>query len=144
MLNAFMITLREGIEAFLIVAITLSYLRKSGRAELTRAVHLGIAVAVLTSFLASRLFAQADNQPLWEAVLALFTTALVGTFTVHVLRTSKFMRRQIEGRIEQAVLQEGPWAFVGVFAFTVLMIAREWLSCSYFSSIRQRSSVSAT
>ena len=31
MFNAFMITLREGIEAFLIVAITLMYLRKTGR-----------------------------------------------------------------------------------------------------------------
>ena len=42
MLQAFVITLREGLEAFLIVAISLAYLRKSGRAELTRAVHLGI------------------------------------------------------------------------------------------------------
>ena len=34
MLQAFVITLREGLEAFLIVAISLAYLRKSGRGEL--------------------------------------------------------------------------------------------------------------
>ena len=44
--QAFVITLREGLEAFLIVAISLSYLRKAGRAELTTAVHWGIVAAL--------------------------------------------------------------------------------------------------
>jgi hypothetical protein len=41
MLQAFVITLREGLEAFLIVAISLAYLRKSGRQALVPAVHRG-------------------------------------------------------------------------------------------------------
>jgi high-affinity iron transporter len=49
MLQAFVITLREGLEAFLIVAISLAYLRKSGRGELTRAVHTGIVAALAIS-----------------------------------------------------------------------------------------------
>ena len=44
MLQAFVITLREGLEAFLIIAISLAYLRKSGRRELIPAVHWGIGV----------------------------------------------------------------------------------------------------
>lgn len=134
MFNAFMITLREGIEAFLIVAITLSYLRKTGRAALGRAVHLGVGVALVTSYLASLLFAQADNQPLWEGVLALFTAVLVGTFTVQVLRTSKFMKQEIEGQIAQLAQRKGAWAFLGVFAFTVLMIAREGMEAALLLS----------
>jgi high-affinity iron transporter len=134
MFNAFMITLREGIEAFLIVAITLTYLRKTGRAALSRAVHLGVGVALLASYLASLLFARAENQPLWEGILALFTAVLVGAFTLQVLRTSKSMRRDIEGRIEQAAEQKGIWAFVGVFAFTVLMIAREGMEAALLLS----------
>ena len=47
--QALVITLREGLEAFLIVAISLSYLRKSGRARLTPAVHWGIAAALVIS-----------------------------------------------------------------------------------------------
>src|SRR5258706_13638861 len=47
--QALVITLREGFEAFLIVAISLSYLRKSGRARLTPAVHWGIAAAIVVS-----------------------------------------------------------------------------------------------
>ncbi len=134
MFNAFMITLREGIEAFLIVAITLAYLRKTGRAALGRAVHLGIGVALVASYFASLLFAQAENQALWEGVLALFTAVLVGTFTVQVARTSKYMQREIEGRLEQAARAEGAWAFLGVFAFTVLMIAREGMEAALLLS----------
>ncbi len=134
MFNAFMITLREGIEAFLIVAITLTYLRKTGRESLRRAVHLGIVVAVAASYLASVLFAQADNQPLWEGVLALVTAVLVGTFTVQVIRTSRVLKRNIEGGIERAATRQGAWAFVGVFAFTVLMIAREGMEAALLLS----------
>ena len=49
MLQAFVITLREGLEAFLIVAISLAYLKKTGRRALIPAVHWGIAVSVALS-----------------------------------------------------------------------------------------------
>ncbi len=49
MVQAFVITLREGLEAFLIVAISLAYLRKTGRTHLTSAVHWGIGIAVALS-----------------------------------------------------------------------------------------------
>ena len=62
MVQAFVITLREGLEAFLIVAISLAYLRKSGRRELIPAVRWGIALAVAISIGAAFLFA-AGRQP---------------------------------------------------------------------------------
>ena len=58
MLQAFVITLREGLEAFLIIAISLAYLRKSGRRELIPAVHWGIGLSVLLSVGAAYLFQQ--------------------------------------------------------------------------------------
>jgi high-affinity iron transporter len=134
MFNAFMITLREGIEAFLIVAITLSYLRKTHRTELSRAVYPGVVVAILTSYLASLLFARVDNQPLWEGVLALTTAILVATFTLQVLRTAKHLRRDIEGRIEKAAMRRGFLASFGVFAFVVVMITREGMEAALLLS----------
>lgn len=134
MFNSFMITLREGIEGFLVVAITLAYLRKTGRAYLAGAVYAGVAVALLASWGASLVFARADNQPLWEGILALVTAVLVVTFTVHVLRTAKFMKRAIEGHLEEAAAGGGAWAFVGVFAFTVLMITREGMEAALLLS----------
>jgi high-affinity iron transporter len=134
MFNAFMITLREGIEGFLIVAITLAYLRKTGREFLATAVYSGIAVALIASWLASLVFARADNQPLWEGVLAMVTAMLVATFTVHVLRTARFIKKQIEGRLELAAARTGPWAFAAVFGFTVLMITREGMEAALLLS----------
>lgn len=123
-----MISLREGIEAFLIVAITLAYLRKSGRSALAHAVYAGVGVALLASWGASLGFAQAGNKPLWEGVLALVTAVLVATFTVHVLRTARFMKREIEGRLAQAAASR--WAWWGVFGFTVLAITREGMEAA--------------
>ena len=77
MLQAFVITLREGLEAFLIIAISLAYLRKSGRHQLIPAVHWGIGVSVLLSVGAGMLFQRASNQALWEGVLALAAAVLV-------------------------------------------------------------------
>jgi high-affinity iron transporter len=125
MVQAFVITLREGLEAFLIVAISLAYLRKSGRAELIAAVRWGILVAVGISIGAAFLFARARNQALWEGLLAIVAAASVASLTVHMWRTARRIRGDIEGHLRNASLQTGAAAFLGVFGFTLLMIARE-------------------
>jgi high-affinity iron transporter len=125
MLQAFVITLREGLEAFLIVAISLAYLRKTGRLSLVPAVHWGIGVSILLSIGAAALFSRASNQALWEGVLALVAAVLVSTLIVHMWRHARRMKREIEGRLEASALRAGTQAFVGIFLFTLLMITRE-------------------
>ena len=129
MLPALLITLREGIEAFLIIAITLAWLRKTGRGALAGAVYAGVGVALVASWFASAAFAQSDNKPMWEGVLALVTTVLVATFTVHVLRTAKTLKRDLENRLALAA-GGGSGAWWGVFAFTVLAITREGMEAA--------------
>ena len=123
--QSFVITLREGLEAFLIIAISLAYLRKTGRERLVPAVHWGIVIAVIASVGAGILLQRASNQALWEGVLALVAAALVGTLIVHMWRTGRKMKASIEGRLESAAVKVGRGAFLGVLGFTVLMIARE-------------------
>lgn len=125
MLSSFMITLREGLEAFLIVAISLAYLRKTGRQALLPAVHWGIAASVVVSVLAAYLFQQASNQALWEGVLALLAAGLVASLIVHMWRHAKRLKGEIERRLESSALETGAKAFLGVFLFTLLMITRE-------------------
>lgn len=125
MMTAFVITLREGLEAFLIVAISLAYLKKTGRAALLPAVHWGIGVSVLLSIGAGILLAQANNQALWEGVLALTAAVLVASLTMHMWRAGKRMKTEIEGRLEASSAEVGRAAFLGVFGFTLLMITRE-------------------
>lgn len=125
MIQAFVITLREGIEAFLIVAISLAYLKKTGRRALLPAVHWGIALSVLLSVAAGLLLAKANNQALWEGVLAMVAAVLVASLTVHMWRAGRRMKSDIESRLEASSVRVGRSAFLGVFLFTVLMITRE-------------------
>ena len=125
MLQAFLITLREGLEAFLIVAISLAYLRKTGRGSLIPAVHWGIAGSVALSIAAGILFSRASNQALWEGILALVAAVLVLSLTVHMWRAGKRMKREIETRLERSSERIGRGAFWGVLGFTLLMITRE-------------------
>ncbi len=125
MIQAFIITLREGLEAFLIVAISLAYLKKTGRHALLPAVHWGIAASVVLSVLAGFLFAQANNQALWEGVLAMTAAVLVASLTVHMWRAGKRMKQEIEGRLAVTSVRVGRAAFLGVFFFTLMMITRE-------------------
>src|SRR4029079_12325454 len=117
MLTTFVITLREGLEAFLIVAISLAYLRKTGRRQLIPAVHWGIAASVLVSVGTGLLLAKARNQSLWEGILAITAAFLVASLTVHMWRAGRFMKKEIEGKLEISSGRVGAGAFWGVFGF---------------------------
>src|SRR6266851_3626523 len=125
MLQALVITLREGFEAFLIVAISLAYLRQSGRAQLTSAVHWGIAVAIGVSALGGYLLYHAANQAWLEGPLAMLAAASVTWMVVHMWRFGRRMKKDIEGHLRESSVKPGTAAFVGVFLFTLLMVSRE-------------------
>jgi len=125
MLQAFVITLREGLEAFLIIAISLAYLRKTGRAALVPAIHWGIGASIALSIGAGVLLSKARNQALWEGVLGIVAAFLVASLTVHMWRAGRHMKKDIEGRLAASSLKTGAAAFWGVFFFTLLMITRE-------------------
>jgi len=134
MFQSFVITLREGLEAFLIVAISLAYLKKTGRHHLAVAVRWGIAISIAVSIGAGVLLNQARNQALWEAVLALVAAVSVTSLIVHMWRTGKRLKRHIEGRLETSAVRTGRAAFLGVLGFTVLMITREGMETALLMS----------
>jgi high-affinity iron transporter len=125
MLQAFIITLREGLEAFLIVAISLAYLRQTGRAQLTAAVHWGVAVALAVSAIGAYLLYNAANQEWLEGPLALVAAASVTWMIVHMWRYGRRMKGDIEGRLRTSTARAGTGAFIGVFLFALLMVSRE-------------------
>ena len=131
MLQAFVITLREGFEAFLIVAISLAYLRKTGRASLCRAVYWATAASVVTSAVAGFFFSLARSQSLWEGVLAVVAAVLVGSLVIHMWRAARRLPGRIEARLEAAA-ESGSTraAWLGVFLFVVLMITREGMEAA--------------
>src|SRR5262249_1178090 len=111
MLQASVITLREGLEAFLIVAISLAYLRKSGRDALTSAVRWGIAAAVGVSALGGVLLYRAANQEWLDGPLAILAAVSVTWMVVHMWRAGRRMKGDIEGHLQTSAGRPGAAAF---------------------------------
>ena len=148
MLNSFIIVLREGFESFLLVAVILAYLSKSGQRWLNSSVYVGIAVALLASGgLAYLLNYGVDenvvagmfgatfggyintffaNEALREAVLGAVAVVMVGTLVIHMWRTGPKVQQNMRERLTALSSNSSRVAAVlGVFLFTFLMITRE-------------------
>jgi len=129
-----LVTLREGIEMFLIVAIAAAYLRKTGRAALLPAVGWGAAAAAGASLVLGVWLAEVAVLPKWESLLALVAALLVITMVIYMLSAAKQMRREIGARLEAATRRPGRAAWFGVFLFVLLMITREGMETAFITA----------
>ena len=125
MLSSFIIVLREGFEAFLIVAIVLAYLRRSDRSRLVPAVYLGIVVAIAASGVIGWFLYQGANTPLWEGLMGLVAVPFVVVLVVHMWRAGPALKGRMEDHLERTARKPRVAAVAGVFLFTLLMITRE-------------------
>src|SRR5919109_5655214 len=123
MLEAFIITLREGVEAALIVGITLAYLAKIGRPELGKSVYAALAAAFLGSIVVAVIISRTHfNQDIFEGWIMLAAAFFVVTMIIFMMRTGRKLKGQIEGKVG-LLAGEGSW--LGLFFFVFLMVLRE-------------------
>ncbi len=123
MLQALIITLREGVEAALIVGITLAYLAKIGRPDLRRAVYWALGAAGAGSLAAALLVARLRlNQDVVEGWIMLLAAVFVVTMIVFMMRTARRLKGQIEERVGTLA---GRSSWLGLFGFVFLMVLRE-------------------
>src|SRR5712671_3439794 len=123
MLQAFIITLREGVEAALIVGITLAYLAKIGRNDLRKAVYAALGAAFLGSIgLAVAISRTHLNEDVVEGWIMLAAAFFVITMVIFMMRTGRRLKGEIEGKVG---LLAGNDAWVGLFLFVFLMVLRE-------------------
>jgi high-affinity iron transporter len=125
MLATFMITLREGLEALLVVAITASYLRQTGRTALLPPVRWAAATALALSLVLGYFLMRVGGMShLWEGWLAVFAAVMVAWCVAHMVKHGRHMKREITGKLDQAA-DSGPRAAALVFVFILLMVGRE-------------------
>ena len=136
MLETMLITFREGLEAFLIVAITLAYLTKTGRLDLKKPVYVGIFVAfILSAAIGVSLFvAGMDYTPLMEGIVAIVAGILVASLTYYMMTTAHKIKEHIGNTLEKHAAKAGWGAILGIFFFTVIMITREGLETALMMS----------
>ena len=140
MLQALLVTFREGIESFLIIGIVVAYLKKTQRAGLIRGVRIGLGVSVITCVVGAWLWLQVPNQPLWEGIAALTAALIVGTLLVQMLRAGPHIKRDIEARVANVAGIEGapasPQAIAGVATVTALLVTREGLEAVFYLGVQ--------
>ena len=133
MLEAFIVTLREGVEAALIVGITLAYLSKIGRTDLRRSVFAALGAAFVGSVGVAILVSRFNlNQDIVEGWVMLVGAFFVITMIIFMMRTGKKMKGEIEGKLS-ALASTG--SQIGVFVFVFLMILREGVETVLFLSL---------
>ncbi len=148
MLNSFIIVLREGFESFLLVAVILAYLRKSGQQWLNASVYVAIALALAASgglayvlnkgvddavvqsifgeFIGGYISTFFANEALREAVLGAIAVVMVGTLVIHMWRSGPKIQERMRERLSEVSSKSSRVAAVfGVVIFTFLMITRE-------------------
>ncbi len=126
MLSAFLISLREGVEASLVVGIILVYLSRSGRAHLAKFVWYGVAAAgALSLAVAIALERWQISEDGFEGVLLLVAAFFVVTMIIWMNRVARHLKKDIEQKVEAYAARAGSAAGWGIFLFVFLMVVRE-------------------
>ena len=124
MLQTFVITLREGVEAALVIAIAVAYLRKSGRTDLMPSVYRALVTAVLACFGAAALLLKLEiSSDAFEGWILIASAIFVFTMVLWMNRHGRKLKGEIETRLQKDTGSSR--AGFGVFTFVFLMIFRE-------------------
>jgi high-affinity iron transporter len=138
MFVTFLIMLREGIEAALIIGIMAGYSVRRGRASALPSIWAGTCVALLASAAAAALllWTQADfpqrAQETFEAVVALVAIAVLLSMVFWMRRAGRTMKAEIEQSLELDLLGASGRFSMPLFATAFLIVGREGLESVMF------------
>ncbi|XZN91910.1 MAG: FTR1 family iron permease [Microcoleus sp.] len=142
----FVITLREGVEAALVVGIVLACLKKADQTNLNSWVYAGIAAGIGASAGVGALFNQllyilsTSNQPyapvikqLLEGGLGIVAIVMLSWMLIWMTQQARFLKAEVEGAVT-AALTENANAGWGVFGLIFIAVLREGFETVIFVS----------
>jgi high-affinity iron transporter len=134
-LGTFVITLREGFEAALIVGLILAYLNKTGRREQSTAVWWGVAAAALTSFaIGATLFLSVGelngtSEKIYEGATMIFAAALVTWMAFWMRKQAAGIGAHLREQVSESLRTGGA---IGLAMVAFVAVAREGLETALF------------
>jgi high-affinity iron transporter len=137
MLSTFVIGLREGLEASLIVGIIAAFLVKQGRRDVLRWVFVGVGAGVLLCTgvgvllrVISQNLPQRQQEGL-ESVIGAIAVLMVTYMVVWMKRHSRDLKGRLEGAATSALAVGSGFALVTMAFLAVMREGFEpWCSCS--------------
>ncbi len=125
---AFLLSLREGLEAALIIGILLGALRRFGRGELGRFIWYGVAVAAVVSaaaaggLVAAGIGLEGRAEPIFEGVMLILAASFLTGMIFWMQRQGAAWRATLAAGVQEAASRTGGW---GLFAVAFLAVVRE-------------------
>ncbi len=137
-LPTFVITLREGVEAALVVGIVLACLKKAKQTHLAPWVYAGVIVGLIASAFIGVLFGallqalSKSNNPfepviefLLEAGFSVVAIAMLSWMLIWMTQQARFIKMQVEGSVNNALNQNTHGAGWGIFSLIFIAVIRE-------------------
>lgn len=134
MLATFVLFLREGLEASLIVSILFAVLRQLGQMKQARAIWIGVGLALLGAILGAVLiftlvhsYVDTTGQTIFETFTYLLAVVLLTSMTFWMQKHSRSLKQEITRKAEVA----SSGFALGLLAFT--FVGREGLETAFFT-----------
>ncbi len=141
-LPVFLITLREGVEAALVVGIVLACLAKANASHLNGAAYRGIAAGVVLSLLlgaivtwsfqrlglSTWIYAPAMKQAL-QGVIAMIAIVLLSWMLIWMTQQAKMLKAEVEDSVQSAMVDSTGW---GIFSLVFIAVLREGIETVLF------------
>lgn len=131
MIESFLVTSRETLEASLVIGIVLAYLNKTNNHNYRKSVYYGIAFGVLASLIAALVFTffagdlREKSEQIFEGTTMLIGAFLLTTMIFWMMR-QRHISKEIEGKVEMHLANAKPlFSHMGIFMLIFVAIIRE-------------------
>tara|TARA_Y100000310_G_scaffold345764_1_gene469564 strand:+ start:208 stop:1062 length:855 start_codon:yes stop_codon:yes gene_type:complete len=138
MLDTFLITSRETLEASLVIGIVLSYLSKTDNNKYKKSVYYGIGLGILASILAAFIFNHVAggfsgrSEQIFEGVTMLLGAFLLSTMILWMMK-QRHIANEIEKRVHKHISKPQPmFSYLGIFLIIFIAIIREGVETVIF------------
>jgi high-affinity iron transporter len=126
---------REGLEAFLVIAIMLRYIVKIGEIPLKKYIWIGTGIGIVASLGFGGILAVIGNAigntgqvaKLWESGASLLALVLITTFIIWMIKNGSNMVTTIESNVNKNISK------IGIVLVASTMVAREGAEIAIFT-----------
>ena len=138
MLESFLVTSRETLEASLVIGIVLAYLNRTNNQNYRKTVYYGIIFGVLASILAAFIFTffaggfEGTAEQIFEGITMLIGAFLLTTMILWMMQ-QRHISKEIEGKVEKHLMNMQPfYTHIGIFMLIFIAIIREGVETVIF------------
>ena len=150
-LPTFFVTLREGVEAALVVGIVMACLNKAQQSQLNRWVYFGIVAGLLGSLFTGIIIfnsvAQVQRalpnlepiiEPLFDSLFCAVAIIMLSWMLLWMTRQARSLKGEIEGEVINAI-QDDEAAGITIFSLVCIAVLREGIETILFifTSVQQ-------